>query len=68
MEKDFVKVYTTTDPYQADMAHDILDECHIHCVILNQHDSMIPTIGEIEIYVHENDQETASEILKKLKS
>lgn len=47
MEKDFVKVYTTTDPYQADMAHDILDECHIHCVILNQHDSMIPTIGEM---------------------
>lgn len=68
MEKDFIKVYTTTDPFQADIAHDILNEYNIHCVILDQHDSMFPTIGEIEIYVHENDQETALDILKKLKS
>lgn len=68
MEKDFVKVHATTDPYLADIAHDILSENNINSVILNQHDSMIPSIGELEIYVHENDEAAALEILKTLKS
>lgn len=68
MEKDFIKVYTSADPYQADLAHDILDENNIQCVVLDQHDSMIPSIGEIEIYVHENDEAVALEILKHMKS
>jgi hypothetical protein len=68
MEKDFIKVFTSTDPYEADIAHDILDENDIRCVVLNQHDSMFPSIGEVEIYVHENDEASALELLKNLKS
>ena len=68
MEKDFIKIYTSTDPYQADMAHDILDENNIQCVVLNQHDSMFPSIGEVEIYVNEKDEPAALEILKNMKS
>lgn len=68
MEKDFIKVFTTSDPYEADIAHDILDENDIRCVVLDQHDSMFPSVGEIEIYVHETDEATALEILKNLKS
>lgn len=68
MEKDFIKIYTSTDPYQADMAHDILDENNIQCVVLDQHDSMFPSIGEIEIYVQKNDEPAALEILKNMKS
>ncbi|MEL7586010.1 MAG: DUF2007 domain-containing protein [Prolixibacteraceae bacterium] len=68
MEKDFVKVHTTNDPYQADIARDILSENNINSVILDQHDSMFPAIGEIEVYVHENDEAAALEILKTLKS
>jgi hypothetical protein len=68
MEKDFVKVYSSADPYQADMAHDILDENDIQCVMLNQHDSMFPSIGEIEIYVRQDDEASALEILKKMTS
>ncbi len=68
MEKDFIKVYTSADPYQADLAHDLLDENDVQCVVLDQHDSMIPSIGEIEIYVHESDEAAALEILKNMKS
>jgi|APHig6443717497_1056834.scaffolds.fasta_scaffold478747_1 hypothetical protein len=68
MEKDFIKIYSSADPYQADLAHDLLDENNIQCVVLDQHDSMIPSIGEIEIYVHESDEATALEILKNLKN
>jgi len=68
MENDFIKIYTSADPYQADLAHDLLDENGIHCVVLDQHDSMIPSIGEIEIYVHENDEAAALEVLKNMKN
>ncbi len=68
MEKDFVKVYSSADPIQADMAHDLLDENDIQSVVLNQHDSMIPSFGEVEVYVHINDEATALEVLKNLKS
>ena len=68
MEKDYAMVFATTDQFQAEIAKDILEENEIKCVVLNQHDSMIPTIGQIEVYVQENDKEIALEILKKLKN
>ena len=66
MEKDFVKVYSTSASFQADIAREILEENNIRGILLNQHDSMIPSIGEIEVYVHKNDQAKALEILKTL--
>ncbi len=66
MEKDFIKVYSTSESFQADIACEILGENNIRGIILNQHDSMLPSIGEIEVYVHENDQARALEILKTL--
>ncbi len=68
MEKDFTLVYSTTDPIQAEIAKDILEESKINSVILNQHDSMIPSLGQLEVYVHINDKDNALEILKNLKS
>ena len=68
MEKDFIKIYSTSEQFQADIAREILEESNVNSVVLNQHDSMIPSIGgDIEIYVHKNDQEAAREILKNLK-
>jgi len=68
MEKDFIKIYSTSEQFQAEIAREMLEENNINSVVLDQHDSMIPSIGgDIEVYVHENDQEAALEILKKLK-
>ncbi len=68
MEEDFVLVFTTADNFQAEIAKEILEDNDINCVVLNQHDSMIPSIGEIEIYVQKDDQELALDILKKMKN
>lgn len=68
METNFVLVFTTTEAFKAEIAKEILDDNDINCVVLNQQDSVIPSIGEIEIYVHENDLELALDILKKLKN
>lgn len=68
MEKDYTLVFATSNNIQAEIAKDILEEYEIKCIVLNQHDSMIPSIGQVEIYVQEDDKENAIEILKKLKN
>ncbi len=66
MEKDFVLIYQTTVHYQAEIAREVLTDNEINCVVLNQQDSAIPSLGEVEVYVHQNDQEQALNLLKNL--
>jgi hypothetical protein len=66
MEKDWVCVYQTEQGFQAEIARDILENEEIDCVVLNEHDSVIPSIGEIEVWVHEDFEVTATELLKDL--
>lgn len=68
MEEDFVLVYTTGIPYQAEIAKELLTNSEIPFVEMNQLNSVIPSFGDIEIYVHESHQELAFDILKNLKN
>jgi hypothetical protein len=68
MEKDLAVVYSSDQDYQIQIARELLDENSIESFVLNQHDSVIPSIGTIELYVNIKDQAQAEEILKKLKS
>ncbi|MGQ7870886.1 putative signal transducing protein [Sunxiuqinia sp. sy24] len=67
MEKDLIIVYSSDQDYQIQIAKELLDENDIESFTLNQHDSVIPTIGLIELYVNIKDQQAAEKILKKLK-
>ncbi len=66
MEKDWVCVYRTEQGFQAEIAKEILENEEIDCVVLNEHDSVIPSIGEVEIWVHQDFEVTATELLKDL--
>ena len=66
MEKDWVCVFKTEQNYQAEIARELLENEEISCVILNEHDSTFPSIGELEIWVHKDFEEKATEILKEL--
>ena len=68
MEKDLVIIYSSDQEYKIQIAQELLDENNIESFILNQHDSVIPSIGLVELYVNKNDQEQAEKILKKLKN
>lgn len=68
MEKDLVSVYSSDQDYQIQIARELLDENGIESFLLNQHDSVIPTVGVIELYVNAKDEQKAKEILKKLKN
>jgi len=66
MEKDWVCVLQTEQAYQAEIAREILENEEIECVIMNEHDSSFPSVGEVEVWVHQNFQARATEILKDL--
>ncbi|MCF8359283.1 MAG: DUF2007 domain-containing protein [Prolixibacteraceae bacterium] len=67
MEKDWKKVYFSGHLYQVEIARDLLENNGINSVILNQKDSVYKTFGDVELYVHENDEQRALELLKELK-
>lgn len=66
MEKDWKCVFHSTQVYQAEIAKEILENEEINCVIINEHDSTFPTLGEVEVWVHQNFEEKAVELLKEL--
>lgn len=66
MEKDWVSVYHTGQRFQAEIAKEILENEEIKCVIINENDSIFPSIGEIEVMVHQDFEEKATELLKDL--
>lgn len=67
MEKGWKKIFFTAHEYKANMAKDILENAGLKVVVMNQHDSAYQVFGDFEIYVDENDEEKAVELLKELK-
>lgn len=66
MEKDWVCVFQTEQGFQAEIAREILENEEINCVVLNEHDSNFPSIGNLEVWVHRNFEVKATELLKDL--
>ncbi|MFY9153668.1 MAG: DUF2007 domain-containing protein [Prolixibacteraceae bacterium] len=66
MEQDWKCVFHTTQGYQAEIAKEILENDEINCVILNEHDSAFPSLGEVEVWVHQDFEGKAVELLKDL--
>lgn len=66
MEKDWVCVFSTEQNYTAEIAREVLENDEIDCVVMNDHDSTFPSIGQVEIWVHKDNELTALELLKEL--
>lgn len=67
MEKDWVAIYTTDKEYQAHIVKDMLEDNSIQAVIINKHDSAYVTIGDIEVYVKNENAVNARHLIDKLK-
>jgi hypothetical protein len=63
MEKNWVKIFTTTDFYKSEMIKQALMAQHIETVVLNKQDSSHRTFGNIELYIHQEDFSEAIETL-----
>lgn len=63
MEKNWVKIFTSTNYYQSEMVKQVLAGNDIETVLMNKQDSSHRNFGEIEVYVHQSDFSNAIELL-----
>ena len=63
MEKDWIKIFTSTDFYRAEIVKQVLIEHHIDAVLLNKQDSSYRSFGAIEVYIYQEDFSKAVEIM-----
>lgn len=66
MEKGWVSVFCSSDEYLVSIAKDLLENMGIESVVLNHKDSSYLLWGEAEVYVTDQNEAQAREILKQL--
>ncbi|HEY8918946.1 MAG TPA: DUF2007 domain-containing protein [Chitinophaga sp.] len=69
MEKDWIKIFSTDRPFEAEMVKGMLLENGVNAVLLNRQDSSyiqaLP--GQAEIYVHSSQVTQALELMNETK-
>ncbi|UEG53990.1 DUF2007 domain-containing protein [Mucilaginibacter daejeonensis] len=63
MEKNWIKIYTSSNFYQAEIIKQVLTEHAIGAVLLNKQASSHQNFGSIEVYIHEKDLADAIELM-----
>jgi type III secretory pathway lipoprotein EscJ len=63
MEKNWVKIYKSTNFYQSEIVKQVLLQHNIEAVLLNKQDSSYRNFGNIEVYIHQEDFDHAIELL-----
>ncbi len=65
MEKNWVKLFITADPLQAEITKQMLDEHGVSAVIMNKQDSSY-RFGQVELYVHESEEALARGLIAEM--
>jgi len=63
MEKNWVKIFTSSDYYRSEMIKQALAGHQIDSVLLNKQASSHRAFGDIEVYVHQSDFSNAIEVI-----
>ena len=66
MENNWISIYSSDKPWQAEIAKQLLSESGIEAVVINKQDSSYLVFGEAEVYVSLGDLEKSKEILKNI--
>jgi Zn-dependent membrane protease YugP len=66
MEKGWEKIFSSAQPYQAEVAKQVLEENGITAVVINKKDSSYLAFGEAELYVKQDDVIRAKQLIKSL--
>ena len=65
MEKDWKKIYATTDFFRIELIRQVLEEHDIPAVIMNKQDSSY-RFGQIDLYTHENNEAAALALIESI--
>jgi len=66
MENNWKKVYFSGNEFKVLIARDLLAESGINAVIMNQKDSSYTAFGDVALYIEEQDEKEALQILDQL--
>jgi Putative prokaryotic signal transducing protein len=58
-----VKIWTSTQPYQVELAKQKLQENGIEAFVINKQETITQAIGDVELYVAEENVTNAEKIL-----
>lgn len=65
MEKDWEQVYSSDQPYQAELIKQMLENSEVPAVVVNKHDSSYQAFGNAEVYVNLNHKNKALHLIKE---
>lgn len=65
MKESWIKIYSSQDLVKVKIAEDVLKQNGIESHILNKPDSMLPMLGEAELYTLPEKAEEAKRVLKE---
>ena len=63
MEKNWIKLFSSTDPVEVEIAKHVLHENH--SVTINQQDSSYLMFGTINLYVKKDNEKEANKLIQK---
>ena len=67
MKKGWLRVYFSDKPHLVEIAKAILEGNHIESVVVDKRDSSYVTIGEVELYVKDEDMVLAKFLISQNK-
>ena len=67
-KEDWIQVYFTDQPYQAEMLKKLLEGNGVESYVINKKDSSYMTFGEAELYIHEKDKPKAEPLIEEFKN
>ncbi len=68
MEDNWVSVFSTNQPYLADIVKQVLLENNIVSVVINKKDSSYTILGEVDVYVDRDHVIKAKSIIESIES
>jgi hypothetical protein len=63
MEKNWIKIFSSSDYYRSEIIKQVLTEHHIDTVLINKQSSSHRAFGDIEVYIHQENFSNAIEIM-----
>jgi hypothetical protein len=61
---DWIRIYTTTELHKAEIVKAVLEDNQVQAFEMNKKDSSYIFMGEVDLYVHQNDAVLAAFLIK----
>ena len=65
MEKNWINIFSSTNPIEVEIVKQMLGENNISAVMLNKQDSSYNLFGTIDLYVKEKNKSIALQLINK---